>query len=68
MSVCLESPDERPDDIIYKHPGNIQRSEAHEEVTLLHAGQERLPKNEGVKTRPQLLRHCHDDVQVPLHC
>lgn len=37
-------------------------SEAHEQVTLLHAGKERFPKNEGVKACPQLLRHRHDDI------
>lgn len=43
-------------------------SKAHEYVSLLHAGVERLPKHKRVQPRPQLLCEGHNNAQVPLHC
>ena len=44
-----------------------EESEAHENVSLLHAGVERLPEHERVQSRSELLGEGHDDVQVSFH-
>lgn len=41
--------------------------EAHENISLLHAGVERLPEHKRVQSRSQLLCEGHDDAQVSFH-
>lgn len=46
------------------HPSS---SKAHEYVSFLHAGVERLPKHKRVQPCPQLLSEGHNNVQVSFH-